>query len=817
MSSDDTPAAVLLSEVSGLLHDGISTSDVVPVETLTTLRATVDTAVVGDDGALVVVGWIYDPQKVVKGFAALSRRTGGLLKKGYAAYHLSADAPGVQVRPAERPDVSAAVGDSGDNHQHGFVLVVPKFSTDCQLALLLDGQRYAVLQVTYIRSMVAAESALHLCMSSSGPQLYSALQSALGDQHALTRTVGDLLINDTQRLRRLSSCDQALLIDDQILLLNGWIGARVREIRWVRVVAQGKVIDLTEKLSRHLRPDLHDAFPRFAEEAMGFLVAVPLNGKQLKQQLELQVSWHRGDRETYRFAPERVGWPELHSHLQRNPALFPVTMRQLSDASRELAKDTLFGARLSKLSEMAFPSIVRTLPNMVEQPERIIVSIDRAFPLGEAGVLVYGWKLTPKQLPTDVTVQDEKGNHVSVKDGFLPVVRLDVVNVYRERFPAAPLRCGFILHIPMPTEPGDARALCFHYAEHGDIWVRVPVDRRDSQGLPLIKEMLGMIPSPGQLHHCLHDIFEGGLGVALEAVNQKRLAKAAATPDVIEVRQFGIPPEDPSCSVIVPLYGRCDFIRHQLAWFADDPDFQNADLIYVIDDPSLVDEAIALAARYQWLFNVSFRIIWYGRNLGFAGANNVGVRFARGKHLLLLNSDVIPQTPGWLNALESQLESLPEAGAVGPLLQFGDGSIQHAGMRPRRDPQLPGFLLNTHPAMGQRWQGGDEPFEQPLLTAACVMLRKTDYDDIGGFDEGYVIGDFEDSDLCLSLRTKGYRLYVVPGVKLWHLERQSQTLNSVADVRQLITLFNGWRYQQKIKQGKLVNPEHYSQSEGESA
>src|SRR5690606_24521020 len=141
-----------------------------------------------------------------------------------------------------------------------------------------------------------------------------------------------------------------------------------------------------------------------------------------------------------------------------------------------------------------------------------------------------------------------------------------------------------------------------------------------------------------------------------------------------------------------------------------------------------------------------------------------------------------------------------------PLLQFGDGSIQHAGMQPRRDPQLPGFLLNSHPGMGQQWEGPDDPYEQPLLTAACLMLRKAEYAALGGLDEGYVIGDFEDSDLCLGLRSRGLKLYVVPEARLWHLERQSQTLNSVAGVRQLITLFNGWRYQQKIARGELADP-----------
>ena len=126
-----------------------------------------------------------------------------------------------------------------------------------------------------------------------------------------------------------------------------------------------------------------------------------------------------------------------------------------------------------------------------------------------------------------------------------------------------------------------------------------------------------------------------------------------------------------------------------------------------------------------------------------------------------------------------------DAGIVAPLLLFGDGSVQHAGMYPRMDAALPGFLLNTHRGMGFVWNGDTQPFEAPMLTAACIAMRKQDYDEVGGFDEGYLVGDFEDSDLCLALRKRGKRLWMVPEVRLWHLERQSQNLGNVVGQRHL--------------------------------
>ena len=120
---------------------------------------------------------------------------------------------------------------------------------------------------------------------------------------------------------------------------------------------------------------------------------------------------------------------------------------------------------------------------------------------------------------------------------------------------------------------------------------------------------------------------------------------------------------------------------------------------------------------------------------------------------------------------------------------------------------LPGFLLNTHRGMGTEWAAqSNTPSEHPMLTAACLMLKTAEYRAVGGLDEGYVLGDFEDSDLCLTLRKKGLKLYLVPEAKLWHLERQSQTLQDLASVRQMVTMFNSWRYMNKIKTGLLASP-----------
>ena len=67
----------------------------------------------------------------------------------------------------------------------------------------------------------------------------------------------------------------------------------------------------------------------------------------------------------------------------------------------------------------------------------------------------------------------------------------------------------------------------------------------------------------------------------------------------------------------------------------------------------------------------------------------------------------------------------------------------------------PGSCGIRIPGKGAPWRGGTEPSAQTLLTAACLMLKTADYRALGGLDEGYLIGDFEDSDFCLNLARNG--------------------------------------------------------------
>lgn len=265
----------------------------------------------------------------------------------------------------------------------------------------------------------------------------------------------------------------------------------------------------------------------------------------------------------------------------------------------------------------------------------------------------------------------------------------------------------------------------------------------------------------------------------------------------VEVHDLGLPPVEPRVSIIVPLYGRTDFVEHQLMEFSRDRDLQaQAEIIYVVDDPAVLDAFASQAELLHRLYQVSFRWVWGSVNRGFSGANNLGASLARGRHLLFLNSDAIPQQPGWLQPMLALLEANASIGAVGPRLTYADGSIQHAGMAFRRRHDL-GIWANEHPQSGldPALDLSAGPTVMPAVTGACIALRREIFDKVGGWDTGYLIGDFEDSDLCLKLRSAGLKIVYTPQVQLTHLERQSFKLLGDGDYRTRVVVFNAARHQ----------------------
>ena len=261
----------------------------------------------------------------------------------------------------------------------------------------------------------------------------------------------------------------------------------------------------------------------------------------------------------------------------------------------------------------------------------------------------------------------------------------------------------------------------------------------------------------------------------------------------------GTLPAAPVASVVVPLFARRDFVEHQLLSLRGDAAFaRHCELIYVIDDPRLLPAWKEDAAALAQSWGVPMRWIWGAVNRGFAGASNLGAAFARGRHLVFMNSDVFPLKPGWAERLGAALDTDPKLGAVAPRLLNPDGSIHHAGMEFRHRADL-GHWVNHHPGAGlaPEFDRHQQLAHVVAVTGACIALRRADFEAVGGWDDGYLVGDFEDSDLCLKLQAQGLAIGYLPQVELTHLVRQSIRTLGDPRLRGLITTYNALRHQQR--------------------
>lgn len=150
-------------------------------------------------------------------------------------------------------------------------------------------------------------------------------------------------------------------------------------------------------------------------------------------------------------------------------------------------------------------------------------------------------------------------------------------------------------------------------------------------------------------------------------------------------------------------------------------------------------------------------------NLGFAKAQNQAARIAQGEYLIFLNNDTIVY-PGWIKAMIEVFEKSEEKiGIVGCLIYLMDGPkrIQHAGIMFTQEG-LPYELGMEIPDYAQEIPLNDSRAHTvrrvPAVTAACMAVKKECWDEVGGFDEGYING-WEDTPFCLTAREKGWEIY----------------------------------------------------------
>ena len=412
--------------------------------------------------------------------------------------------------------------------------------------------------------------------------------------------------------------------------------------------------------------------------------------------------------------------------------------------------------------------------------------IDEAILIGPDGLALIGWLADPTH---SVAAWRVRSGHLCSEDlstRILPVLRHDVVEALAAHGVSDPL-CGLVAYAPGCIAPNEAVYLEIELMDGSIGYKAVPNPAK--RGMPAIRRVLeGYTLTPDILDR----VFDKIIGPAIGGLNKARLEAPRLQGEIA----FGPVNPAPRCSIIIPLYGRVDFLQYQMALFSQ-RDMSDYEFIYVLDDPPQKAELLALAETVWSRFGIPFRIVVLKTNLGYAPANNVGLEHARGLYTCYLNSDVMPDEPDWLDIMIADLEDDPTIGVVGALLLYEDGTVQHQGMSFERLSAYAGWPFPCHPGKGRRPRARPQPIERvEAVTGACMVLRTELARELGGFDEIYAIGDFEDSDLCMKIRRKGLDCVVDHRARLWHLERQSQ-VDSNMTWRMYLTLYNAWVHKKR--------------------
>jgi GT2 family glycosyltransferase len=227
----------------------------------------------------------------------------------------------------------------------------------------------------------------------------------------------------------------------------------------------------------------------------------------------------------------------------------------------------------------------------------------------------------------------------------------------------------------------------------------------------------------------------------------------------IEGTQLSLPTsEQPEVSVIIPVYGQLAATWSCLRSLAGVPAGKSIEVIVANDcSPDRTSEMLSRVRGVRTVENPE--------NLGFLRTCNRAAREARGRYLCLLNNDTL-LTPDWLSPMVESFELFPRAGLVGAKLLFGDGRLQEAGGTAFRDGTTSHYGRRKDPARPEYSFARRVDY----CSAACALIPKSLWDELGGFDEYYAPAYYEDTDLAFRVRRAGYEVIYQPATTIVHFE-----------------------------------------------
>lgn len=252
----------------------------------------------------------------------------------------------------------------------------------------------------------------------------------------------------------------------------------------------------------------------------------------------------------------------------------------------------------------------------------------------------------------------------------------------------------------------------------------------------------------------------------------------------------------PKVSLLIPTRDRVDLLRTCVQSILERTDYPDYEIL-VIDNQS--SEPATLAYFESLEAEPRVRVLAYDAPFNYSAVNNFAAEHATGSVLGLVNNDIEVITPEWMRQMVAQAMR-PEVGAVGAMLLYPDDTIQHAGVV----LGIGGVAGHAYPglpadAAGQRGRA-QLAQEMSAVTAACLLVRKSVFDEVGGLDPTLVVA-FNDVDLCIRILDAGYRNIWTPYARLYHHESASRGYENTPEK---VARFNGESDRMRARWGQAL-------------
>lgn len=232
-------------------------------------------------------------------------------------------------------------------------------------------------------------------------------------------------------------------------------------------------------------------------------------------------------------------------------------------------------------------------------------------------------------------------------------------------------------------------------------------------------------------------------------------------------------PEAPLVSIIIPTKDQLHLVQTCVESILEKTAYSHYEIL-IVDNNSETPQAKAWLKGIEDMALPNLRVLRYPKPFNFSAINNYAVQHAKGDYVVLLNNDTGIIQADWLDAMMNHAQR-PEVGIVGAKLLFPNGRVQHAGvvigMRGAAEhicidaeANDPGYMNRL--VVDQNYSA---------VTAACMLVRKSVYEHVGGLDEEAFAVSYNDIDFCLKVGQAGFLTVWTPHALVMHVANASQT------------------------------------------